>query len=217
LRENDGKDVSGGLVYAVTAPHYNAVKLGKWTGDVNSLFKRYRTLLTSSMEVHYIFVHDPGSVERDLLREFLQYNIEGEVFSKEHLGEYTQWLSSRAEGGGGVAFERLQALTTSAPEAQPFPLPVTSVSQPPPVPEPTAEPSDPSAHKLLQVKPKGNRLLIEQEREKTKREFAREESNREIAKEKDITKREEQKLASYLFRDGKISFEQLQIMLENAR
>ena len=71
-----------GLVYAVTSPAVDLVKVGHWRGDIPSLKSRYRVYYTRDMQMVYAQVQDCASVEDSLLSQFHAMSLGGELFKK---------------------------------------------------------------------------------------------------------------------------------------
>jgi KilA domain-containing protein len=83
---------SHGIIYAVTSPYYAAVKLGYWTEDLKSLIKRYKTLLTSELQVITRFVDNAPLAEREMHSAFAHRKIDGEVFEKRGWEAYVSYI-----------------------------------------------------------------------------------------------------------------------------
>ena len=98
---------ASGIVYLVTSPVYNAVKAGKWTGTPESLFRRYRTVLTGYVSITFVRVEDCAQTEREFKDTFKDCVLDSEVFKKESERKYLEWLSQKgridvpASGCGG--------------------------------------------------------------------------------------------------------------------
>ena len=92
--EEEGSRVrtTAGILYAVTAPCYAAVKMGHWKGDLKSLKKRYKTYLTSDMQMATRFVENAAETEASMLNAFAQFRIDGEVFEKARWCDYVNFI-----------------------------------------------------------------------------------------------------------------------------
>ncbi len=81
-----------GVIYAITSPYYDAVKLGRWSKSIESLRTRYQLLFPTGMILDYVDVDDAVAAERDMLRHFKPYCIGGEVHLKSELVQYVNWF-----------------------------------------------------------------------------------------------------------------------------
>jgi hypothetical protein len=93
-REGTREQDLSGYVYAVTAPYYNAVKLGFWTKPIELLCDRYKVLLTTDMTIVTGSVMDARSAEARLLVHFEKHRIQGEVFDKGHWEDYVKYIET---------------------------------------------------------------------------------------------------------------------------
>lgn len=91
-KEGERVESDMGLLYAVTAPQYDACKLGFWRGSLESLRKRYRTYFTSKMELVTTTVVDAPSNEKMFLQHFAPFCVEGEVFRKAGWEKYRRYI-----------------------------------------------------------------------------------------------------------------------------
>lgn len=94
--ETEGRriDRTEGFIYAVTAPRYDAVKLGWWGSDLKSLKKRYKTCFTADMQIVTRLVADVRTVEAKMLKTFTKSRVDGEVFVEEGWAEYIEFINN---------------------------------------------------------------------------------------------------------------------------
>ena len=92
--EGARREVTKGYLYAVTAPHFVACKLGFWRGSLESLRKRYQTFLTSSMQMITREVLDAPEAEKTFLKRFASFCLEGEVHSLEGWDQYVEYITN---------------------------------------------------------------------------------------------------------------------------
>ena len=71
-----------GYVYAVTSPHLQAVKIGKWVGTSTSLRQRYVTSYGPELEVCCSWVGDCAELENTLHCVLNSFALGGELFDK---------------------------------------------------------------------------------------------------------------------------------------
>lgn len=71
-----------GYVYAVTSPHLQAVKVGKWLGTSTSLRQRYVTTYGPELEVCCSWVSDCAEVENTMHCVLNPFARGGELFAK---------------------------------------------------------------------------------------------------------------------------------------
>ena len=83
-----------GVIYAITSPYMNVIKLGRWTGSTENLRKRYRTYYGGALELHLANVEDCCTAEREMLTAFQAEKASGELFRKEALTAVLGWMST---------------------------------------------------------------------------------------------------------------------------
>jgi hypothetical protein len=83
-----------GVIYIVTSPIIDAVKIGYWTGEIPSLISRYKMILGSELQIHYKRVENARISETNILYYFQSYNLSGELFAKKHLHLYIEYLQT---------------------------------------------------------------------------------------------------------------------------
>ena len=79
-------------VYLVTAPHFDAVKIGYSKQCPCRTMQRYKTLLGSKMIMFFAKVIFASFEEKRMHSKFSSKRIEGELFKKEDLISYLQYL-----------------------------------------------------------------------------------------------------------------------------
>lgn len=83
------------MVYLVTAPHFKAVKIGRWSGSPDKLRMRYKTLLGKDIWMAWIHVANERAVEAETHVTFASTQIDGEVFEKQHIKGYIRYLKTK--------------------------------------------------------------------------------------------------------------------------
>lgn len=83
-----------GVIYIVTSPIIDAVKIGYWTSEIPSLISRYKMILGSDLQIHYKRVENARISETNILSYFQSYNLSGELFAKKHLHLYIEYLQT---------------------------------------------------------------------------------------------------------------------------
>ena len=66
------------MVYAVTSPLLRAVKIGRWTGSVDELVRRYKTYYGSELMLRKKYVVNSVEAERSLMLRFEDDRLTGE-------------------------------------------------------------------------------------------------------------------------------------------
>ena len=92
ILEKVSNDLSG-VVYICSSPLVNAVKIGYWTGNITSLQSRYK--MTYGKDVFLICknVENAHDIEKQIHREFKQFNISGELFQKDNIQLYIDYFN----------------------------------------------------------------------------------------------------------------------------
>lgn len=103
-----------GLIYLVTSPYMDIVKLGRWRGSVEDLHKRYKTYYGKQLELHTTCVDDCCQAEMDMLDAFVSDRASGELFNKEAMPTILRWLSSYQ--ARAVSLKRKAEATAEAAE-----------------------------------------------------------------------------------------------------
>jgi len=81
-----------GYAYCVTAKRINHVKIGYWTKTIGALRSRYVTYYGNDCQLFYVQTQNPPLLEKICHEKFAKYRIENELFIKEHLEEYKNYL-----------------------------------------------------------------------------------------------------------------------------
>ena len=84
---------TSGHIYIVSSPLIGVVKIGYWTGNESGLYSRYRMVYGQDVILHYKYVADVREVEKDVHNYFNEYNISGELFEKDKLELYIEYLN----------------------------------------------------------------------------------------------------------------------------
>ncbi|RYE16209.1 MAG: hypothetical protein EOP45_17900 [Sphingobacteriaceae bacterium] len=98
--DTNSADSPTGLIYAVTSPILNAVKIGQWSGSVDQLRSRYRTYYGHSCHIVYQKVADRRICEIQTFQQFSSFNLRsvdvknGELFDKRYLKEYNSFIKA---------------------------------------------------------------------------------------------------------------------------
>ena len=88
-----------GMVYVVTSPHINVIKLGRWGGTEEALRKRYQTYYGPDLELYMADAEDCCRAEREMLRAFEDQKASGELFCKKAMVDVIHWLSTYPANG----------------------------------------------------------------------------------------------------------------------
>ena len=88
---------TSGLIYIISSPLIHAIKIGYWTGTINSLKSRYIMVFGKDIELYYKYVDNARMCEYQIHQQFKKYNISGELFEKENLKLYTDFLENTIE------------------------------------------------------------------------------------------------------------------------
>ena len=114
-----------GMVYVVTSPHINVIKLGRWGGTEDALRKRYQTYYGPDLELYMADAEECCRAEREMLRAFEDQKASGELFCKKALADVIHWLSTYPADGPSLKrkaeaeedrFAKRLAVCTSAVE-----------------------------------------------------------------------------------------------------
>jgi hypothetical protein len=81
-----------GYVYCVTSKILNAIKIGFWTGQICNLRKRYITTYGNDIELYTFYTNKPHKLESMCHKYFELYKITNELFQKEYLKNYLNYL-----------------------------------------------------------------------------------------------------------------------------
>lgn len=86
-----------GVLYLVTSPCLQAVKIGYWRSDLESLRRRYATVYGPDLHLQTKQVSDCRSIEAFVHLRFQKHRLGGELFDKAFLHEYTACLKTAGE------------------------------------------------------------------------------------------------------------------------
>lgn len=82
-----------GVIYHVTSPCLNAVKMGFWRSDLQSLRRRYATVYGPDLRLETKHVGDCRAIES----RFNEHRLGGELFDKSRLEEYSACIKTAGE------------------------------------------------------------------------------------------------------------------------
>jgi hypothetical protein len=88
IRRNEG------YVYIVRSKMLNAVKIGMWRSTIEGLYGRYVTVYGKDIEIDYFYTSDARELERKTHENFRDYNITNELFDKNHVDEYMEFIKN---------------------------------------------------------------------------------------------------------------------------
>jgi hypothetical protein len=81
-----------GMIYVVTSPIFNAVKIGLWSGHIKGLESRYRMAYGQDIQMVTKNVRDVVTAEKDIHKHFDDKCLSGELFDKKYIKEYITFL-----------------------------------------------------------------------------------------------------------------------------
>jgi hypothetical protein len=81
-----------GMIYIVTSPLFNAVKIGLWSGYLKGLESRYRMAYGQDIQIVTKNVDDVYTAEKHIHKKFIDKCISGELFLKTYINEYISYL-----------------------------------------------------------------------------------------------------------------------------
>ena len=87
-------DDLSGVVYICSSPIIDAVKIGYWTGSITGLLSRYRMIYGKDVSLNCKNVENVRNIEKELHDTFKQFNISGELFQKDKLHIYNDYLNN---------------------------------------------------------------------------------------------------------------------------
>ena len=88
---------TSGFIYIVSSPLIGVVKIGYWTGYESGLYSRYRMVYGQDVILQHKYVEDVREVEKEIHNYFNEYNISGELFEKDKLELYIDYLNELVE------------------------------------------------------------------------------------------------------------------------
>ena len=83
-----------GMIYLVTSPLVNAVKIGYWRGSIDGLKTRYGLSYGNNLEIHYKETNNVRKSEKQIHNYFREFNICNELFEKNNLQSYINYLDN---------------------------------------------------------------------------------------------------------------------------
>ena len=86
------KESKVGYVYCVTSNIVNAIKIGFWTGSIDSLQQCYHTYFGNDINLYYFYTKNPDKLEYECHKYFDNYKITNELFNKDQLEDYINYL-----------------------------------------------------------------------------------------------------------------------------
>ena len=86
-----------GYTYCATSSTTNSVKIGYWKSNLSSLRSRYVTPYGDDVQIIAIKTNDAHKLEKMCHAHFSNYNIRNELFEKQYIGEYVEYLNSHSE------------------------------------------------------------------------------------------------------------------------
>jgi hypothetical protein len=79
------KHNTSGLIYVVTSPLFNAIKIGLWSGVYRTLFSRYCAIYGRSIVIQTVNVNDVRTSEKQIHKYFKKVQYSRRTFSKRTL------------------------------------------------------------------------------------------------------------------------------------
>ena len=98
-----GSSLSG-FLYLASSRILNAVKIGRWKGNLDKLRKRYSTPYGPTLQLHMVYVGDCHKAESAMHCKFCSSNLGGELFSKELMHRYVEALEEYSTDKIHVSF-----------------------------------------------------------------------------------------------------------------
>ena len=92
ILEKVSDDLSG-VVYICSSPLINVVKIGYWTGNITGLQSRYKMIYGKDIFLICKNVENAHDIEKQIHREFKQFNISGELFQKDNIQLYIDYFN----------------------------------------------------------------------------------------------------------------------------
>jgi len=86
-----------GMIYVVTSPYINTVKIGYWSNHPELLRARYTVYYGDDIDLFFGYFENPISIEKEIHNHFKNYNISGELFDKKYIDKYKSFLKNHKE------------------------------------------------------------------------------------------------------------------------
>lgn len=85
------------VVYLVTTPKSQMVKVGVWTGDTQALYFRYIAVYGKETLIHTFHTENPRQLEKEFKDQFEPYSkmIRGELFDRQHFIDYLHFIVNK--------------------------------------------------------------------------------------------------------------------------
>jgi len=86
-----------GYTYCAWSDLLDGIKIGNWGGTICGLRSRYITYYGNGLQLFYVLTKDAAKLEKLCHEKFKAYNITNELFKKEYLSEYQEFLTENKE------------------------------------------------------------------------------------------------------------------------
>jgi hypothetical protein len=93
ILSNVNKDLSG-VIYICSSQLIDCVKIGYWTGSITGLKSRYKMVYGKDVILNCKNVENVRDIEKEIHLVFKQFNISGELFQKDKLHLYNDYLNN---------------------------------------------------------------------------------------------------------------------------
>ena len=90
---NVNQDLSG-VIYICSSPLVDCIKIGYWTGSIAGLKSRYKMVYGKDVMLNCKNVENIRDTEKEIHSVFKQFNISGELFQKDKLHLYNDYLNN---------------------------------------------------------------------------------------------------------------------------
>lgn len=94
---NNTVNYTQGYVYCITSFLVQCIKIGFWSGSIESLKSRYMLPYGNNLLMHCIKTDNARELENKTHKQFAEYCISNELFEKEYLDEYIDFILSNAK------------------------------------------------------------------------------------------------------------------------
>ena len=96
IKDNINKN-NIGYVYIISSDILNFVKIGMWRSSIEGLYSRYITYYGKNIEVDYFLTKNAFFLEKQIHKNFKEYNITNELFEKVYYNEYVNYIKDNIE------------------------------------------------------------------------------------------------------------------------
>jgi hypothetical protein len=93
ILSNVNRDLSG-VIYICSSPLIDCIKIGYWTGSITGLKSRYKMVYGKDVLLKCKNVENVRDIEKKIHYNFKQFNISGELFQKDKLQLYIDYLNN---------------------------------------------------------------------------------------------------------------------------